>query len=170
MILFPDNPLLGSGWPLQAVLLLVSFQTGNMYRTCQWRFLFFLLQENGSYQERGQDCTRSQTGQQCPVHMRGRSGRKGSSRFLATIPESTLSIWCRDNIEKCFCRMSVNKTGHPKQASGRLEIGENNRFAGMEHNGETAYGTIILPGNNQCILAADLSVPCRPVQESGWTQ
>lgn len=29
---------------------------------------------------------------------------------------------------------------------------------------------IILPGNNQCILAADLSVPCRPVQGSGWTQ
>lgn len=33
MILFPDNLLLDSGWPLQAVLLLVSFQTGNMYRT-----------------------------------------------------------------------------------------------------------------------------------------
>lgn len=82
----------------------------------------------------------------------------------------TINMWCRDNIEKCFCRISVNKTGYPEQASGRLETGENNRFAGMEHNGETAYGTIILPGNNQCILAADLSVPCRPVQGSGWTQ
>ena len=45
-----------------------------------------------------------------------------------------------------------------------------NRFAGMEHNGETAYGIIILPGNNQRISAADLSVPYRPVRESGWTQ
>ncbi len=45
-----------------------------------------------------------------------------------------------------------------------------NRFAVMFYTGETAYGTIILPGNNQRISAADLSVPCRPVQGLGWTQ
>ena len=67
---------MGSGWPLQAVLLLVNFQTGNMYRTCQWRLLLFLLQENGSYQECGQDCTRSQTGRTMPGPYKGTFRKK----------------------------------------------------------------------------------------------
>jgi len=171
MILFPDNLLLDSGWPLQAVLLLVSFQTGNMYRTVNGDSCFCFYRKTVRIGNVDKIAPSRKRGENVrPVHKGDRSGRKGSSRFLALIPGSTVSIWCRDNIGKCFCRISVNKTGYPEQASGRLETGENNRFAGMEHNGETAYGTIILPGNNQCILAADLSVPCRPVQGSGWTQ